>query len=402
MTTKNLQQAGIINERTSFRPLATLTIIGILLCVIQFRACYAAHVAQKTTVKQGENLTTIFKRLHINLKDASQLGHQYYHIARSLIPTSHLSIQTNSHHQVLTLQYTTPKGKLHTFQRHHHYFTHRLTDQNPKKTKIAYKVLKIEHRLALSAKHAEVNAQMLAELEHMFRGKINFKKDLQPGDRFEFLYQRHLLAAEFIHHKKVIRIMRYTHHRKTGYYTFKGYPANAHFLPYPVKFTRISSTFSWHRLDPVIHKIRPHLGVDFAAKKGTPIRSIADGKIVFVGYDGGFGKTVKIRYGSRYLALYGHMSRFAHIRRSQHVHKGQIIGYVGSTGWATGPHLHFGFYINGHPTNWLAMKLPRQGNIIPAINRKHFFAKAKFFLNQLHFHHMAQWAANNREINHPT
>ncbi|QHG92420.1 M23 family metallopeptidase [Coxiella endosymbiont of Amblyomma sculptum] len=129
------------------------------------------------------------------------------------------------------------------------------------------------------------------------------------------------------------------------------------FLRTPLqRYKRISSYFSYHRYDPILRKIKPHLGIDFAAPLGTPIKSIGDGQIVFLGYRGGYGKTIQVRYSRHCLALYGHMLKFAKVHLYSWVHKGEIIGYVGKSGWATGPHLHFGFYVNGKPQNWLSVQ----------------------------------------------
>lgn len=171
----------------------------------------------------------------------------------------------------------------------------------------------------------------------------------------------------------------------------------ARFLRAPLHYKRISSYFSYNRYDPVLHKIRPHLGVDFAAPLGTPIQSIGEGQIIFTGRDGGYGMTIKVRYGHHYLALYGHMLRFAKLHLNKWVHKGEIIGYVGKSGWSTGPHLHFGFYINGKPQNWLAMKLPKDQSI-PRKYEKPFLNTAKQLLAELHLHQDTQLASNNMKL----
>jgi murein DD-endopeptidase MepM/ murein hydrolase activator NlpD len=131
------------------------------------------------------------------------------------------------------------------------------------------------------------------------------------------------------------------------------------FLRSPVKFSRISSRFTTRRWHPILAKWRSHKGVDYAAPRGTPIRSSGDGKVTFRGTKGGYGKTVFIKHGSKYTTVYAHMSRFAKgIRNGKHVKQGQIIGYVGSTGLASGPHLHYEFRVNGVHRNPLTVKLP--------------------------------------------
>ncbi|WP_304985955.1 M23 family metallopeptidase [Coxiella-like endosymbiont] len=141
--------------------------------------------------------------------------------------------------------------------------------------------------------------------------------------------------------------------------------------------------------------------MDFAAPLGTPIKSIGEGQIVFTGHDGGYGRTIKVRYGHHYLALYGHMLRFSKPHLNEWVHKGEIIGYVGESGWTTGPHLHFGFYVNGKPQNWLAMKLPTDQSV-PQKYEKPFLNTAKQLLAELHLHQDTQLAANNTKLKNST
>jgi murein DD-endopeptidase MepM/ murein hydrolase activator NlpD len=132
------------------------------------------------------------------------------------------------------------------------------------------------------------------------------------------------------------------------------------FLRTPVEFARISSRFSLGRKHPILNKIRAHKGVDYAASTGTPVRAAGDGVIKLAARKGGYGRAIIIQHGGRYTTLYGHLSRYARsIKRGKHVKQGQIIGYVGMTGLATGPHLHYEFRVNGVHRNPLTVKLPK-------------------------------------------
>jgi len=127
---------------------------------------------------------------------------------------------------------------------------------------------------------------------------------------------------------------------------------NSVFLTAPIKFTRISDGYTLHRWHPILHISRPHYGIDYVAPTGTPIRAIANGRIIFAGWNGGYGKTIMIQHKHHYQSLYAHMSRIHYfLKPGQFVLKGQIIGYVGNTGLSTGPHLHFGLYKHGKAIN---------------------------------------------------
>ena len=161
-----------------------------------------------------------------------------------------------------------------------------------------------------------------------------------------------ILAAEFINRGKVYRALYFHDSDGGGYYTPEGDSLQRQFLLAPVKYTRISSGFSAARYHPILHIWRAHEGVDFAAPMGTRIEATADGKIAFAGVERGYGNVVIIRHSAHYSTLYGHMLHFArHLHRGEHVTQGQVIGYVGMTGWATGPHVHYEFRVNGVPRN---------------------------------------------------
>jgi murein DD-endopeptidase MepM/ murein hydrolase activator NlpD len=254
---------------------------------------------------------------------------------------------------------------------------------------------------------------MLAQLQTIFKNSVNFSRGVHRGDNFSFLYKEYyvngkkyrsgdIVAAEFIHDGKTYRAVRYQYSNgHIGYFTPDGHGLEARFLNAPLNYKRISSRFSLHRWDPVLHQVRAHLGVDYAARSGTPIKSIGDGNVIFMGREHGFGRMIKIRYDRHQVALYAHLNRYAHLQMHQFVHKGEIIGYVGESGWATGPHLHFGFYVDGKPCNWLAMKMPT-GQSIPARVRKQFLATSRQLFAQLQLYRDTQLAVNNAKIvKHP-
>lgn len=365
---------------------------------------------QTIVVTRGDTLADIFNRLKINQEDLLKLLKQN-ELLTVLYPHTKLVFQTNAYHQLMALQYplSTATNKILIFIRQGNNFIKKMKIQPLITTTLSYKSIVIQHSLIQDAKKSGLTSGIFSELQTIFGGKINFSSDLRRGDHFDFLYQENyihgkkyrngnIVAAEFIHLGKIEQAVRYTYPiDHTAYYNPNGRSMEARFLRAPLHYKRISSYFSYNRYDPVLHKIRPHLGVDFAAPLGTPIQSIGEGQIIFTGRDGGYGMTIKVRYGHHYLALYGHMLRFAKLHLNKWVHKGEIIGYVGKSGWSTGPHLHFGFYINGKPQNWLAMKLPKDQSI-PRKYEKPFLNTAKQLLAELHLHQDTQLASNNMKL----
>ncbi|MBI4688553.1 MAG: peptidoglycan DD-metalloendopeptidase family protein [Nitrospirae bacterium] len=213
------------------------------------------------------------------------------------------------------------------------------------------------------------------QFSDIFAWDIDFTSDLREGDVFkvaveglyldgEFKKYGNILSAEFINDGKVYRAYRFEHNGKADYYDADGKAFRKAFLKAPLNFRRVSSNFSMNRFHPVLKIYRPHHGLDYAAPAGTPVSAIGDGMVVFAGYKGGYGKLITIRHSNGYKTSYGHLSRIEKgIRNGSKVNQGDIIGYVGSTGIATGPHLHYEVRINNKPVNPLTVKL-QQGKSI--------------------------------------
>jgi murein DD-endopeptidase MepM/ murein hydrolase activator NlpD len=155
------------------------------------------------------------------------------------------------------------------------------------------------------------------------------------------------------------------------------------FLRMPVSFARISSRFNLRRKHPILNKIRAHKGVDYVAPMGTPMKAAGDGKIIFRNRKGGYGKTIILQHGNKYTTLYAHLSRYArHLKEGSRVKQGQIIGYIGKSGLATGPHLHYEFRVNGIHRNPLTVKLPA-ANPLPKADLAEFTSTIQPLLAQL-------------------
>jgi|GEM_PF-262627 len=235
--------------------------------------------------------------------------------------------------------------------------------------------------------------ELAVMLSEIYAWDIDFNFDIRKGDRFTILFEEkwqegrfygygRILAAEFVNHGERLRAVYYEGRKgKKGYYTPEGKSLQKQFLRSPLKFSRISSKFTYKRFHPILKAYRPHLGVDYVAPRGTPIHSAGDGKVIFAARKGGNGNFVKIRHNGTYMSGYLHLSRFARgIRKGKYVKQGQVIGYVGATGLATGPHLCYRFYKHGKFVNPLTVKFPSASPVpkkeIQAFrgNRDHFLA----------------------------
>lgn len=230
---------------------------------------------------------------------------------------------------------------------------------------------KIKHSLFAGAQRAGLPDAVTMRLASIFGWDIDFALDIRDGDRFTVIYEElwadgepvgagEVLAAEFVNQGRTHRALRFQDSSgKTGYYTPEGKPLKKTFFRTPVKFTRISSGFTQKRWHPVLKRSRPHRGVDYAAPTGTPVMATGDGTVVFRGWKRGYGNVVSLRHGQTYQTLYGHLSKFAKgLNTGDRVEQGDVIGYVGQTGLATGPHLHYEFHVNGVHRNPLTVKAP--------------------------------------------
>lgn len=242
----------------------------------------------------------------------------------------------------------------------------------------------IDSSLYLSAQQAGLSDRLILELAEMFGWDIDFTQDLQPGDRFAVVYNEisvdgekvrdgDILAAEFVNRGKVLRAVRYTDpNGRTGIYKPDGSSLRKAFNRNPLPVTRITSRFNPNRVHPIFKTVRPHRGVDYGAPTGTPVRVTGDGRVAFAGRQRGYGNVIIIDHGRGIRTLYAHLSRFApKLSAGQPVEQGKVIGYVGSSGWATGPHLHYEFQVNGKTKDPLTVALP-QAQSLPDAYKRHF------------------------------
>jgi murein DD-endopeptidase MepM/ murein hydrolase activator NlpD len=223
--------------------------------------------------------------------------------------------------------------------------------------------------------------QLALDLAEIFAWDVDFNTEIQRGDSFRvaveklkldgrFVRYGRILSAEFRRGERVLRAIRFEGSQGVGYYAPDGTPLRKAFLRSPLKFSRISSRFTRARFHPILRKTRPHLGVDYAARPGTPVMAAGNGVVTLAGWWGGYGKAVRIRHANGYETLYGHLSRIS-VRRGQRVNQGTPVGTVGSTGLATGPHLDYRMSRNGVFVNPLKVQSP-PAEPIPASEQQAF------------------------------
>ncbi len=262
----------------------------------------------------------------------------------------------------------------------------------------------IQSSLFAATDEAKIPDTVAVQLAEIFAGDIDFHRALRKGDRFSVVYETlegdgepmrsgRVLSAEFVNRGKTFQAMWFQNPpipgaegagvsgsgavpQKGGYYTLDGQSLRRAYLASPMEFSRVSSTFKM-RFHPILQKWRAHLGVDYAAPTGTAVRSVGDGVVEFAGVQNGFGNVVMVKHRNNHTTVYAHLSRIT-VRKGQSVSQGQNVGAVGATGWATGPHLHFEFRVNGAHQDPLT--LAKNSETIPvAASAKPLFDRAASF-----------------------
>lgn len=285
-------------------------------------------------------------------------------------------------------------------------FSHEVINRIPE-PHVTYAEGRIDSSLFLAGQKAGLSEAQIMELANIFGWDIDFILDIREGDTFNLIYEElfldgekykngRILAANFTNQGNTFSAVLYEHENgDSNYFTPEGDSMRKAFIRTPVDFARISSHFNLNRKHPILHKIRAHKGTDYAAAHGTPIKATGDGKIINARNKGGYGKTVIIQHGNQITTLYAHLSKYARgIQEGRRVKQGQVIGYIGSTGLASGPHLHYEFRVDGVHKNPLKVKLPH-ADPIPRDQIARFKLLTSKYLAQLNtFSESYQLAAN--------
>ncbi len=227
--------------------------------------------------------------------------------------------------------------------------------------------------LYIDGKNIGLSDSVIMQLTAIFAWDIDFTQNIRIGDRFKIIYEKleikgeyyktgRILAAEFVNQaNRYTAFLNTDNNGNNSYYSEKGHALQKTFLRNPVDSVRVSSRFNLKRKHPILNRIRAHKGVDYAAPIGTPIRATADGRVQYLGVKGGYGNTIELQHGGKYTTLYAHLSDYAKgLKIKSTVRQGQVIGYVGKSGLATGPHLHYEFRVNGEHRDPLTVKLPAE------------------------------------------
>ncbi len=328
-------------------------------------------------IKKGESLSTIFSTFDLSKIDlhrithASTLGKQFALIR----PGKDLIINTDYDGVLQQLIYK--KNAIETLEatRNGESFDIKVVKKPIEKRSFSAQAI-INSSLFLDGKDAGLSDKTIMQLANIFAWDIDFALDLHKGDHFTVVYEKlfvdgleinsgNIVSAEFVSQNKSYTTVKFEDGSgNASYFTPEGKSMRKAFLRTPVDFARISSRFNLKRKHPVLNRIRAHKGVDYAAKTGTKIKTTGDGKIIFRGRKGGYGRVVIVQHGQRYSSLYAHMSKFKKgLKVGSHVKQGNIIGYVGKSGLATGAHLHYEFRVNGVHRNPLTVKLPHANPI---------------------------------------
>ncbi|MDP2786787.1 MAG: peptidoglycan DD-metalloendopeptidase family protein [Pseudomonadota bacterium] len=323
-------------------------------------------------IGRGETLPSLLQRLGVNAEDRQEFisAVRQSKSIGGLIPGRSVLARVSSSGRLLLLRYLVSDTTLVSVNRIKESF--QVTQQTIQaEMRPIMRSGFVQGSLFGATDAADVPDKIASEMAEAFSGDIDFHKDLRRGDHFSVVYEAfyfdgqliktgRLLAAEFTNEDKAYRAVYFKDPQgRDGYYSAEGQSLKRAFLKSPMPFDRISSGFSVARLHPVLNIWRSHKGVDYAAPTGTPVRAVSDSVVSFVGKQGGYGNLIVLNHQSPYSTAYGHLSRFGKgIKRGGKVSQGQVIGYVGATGLASGPHLHYEFRINGDQRNPLAMKLP--------------------------------------------
>ena len=301
---------------------------------------------------------------------------------RQLSPGKNLTVRTGPQGELQTLVFPLNGGKDQALMIERRGDRFLASEQVlPMETQVVMKTGEIRYSLFGASDAAGIPDPVATQLADIFGGDIDFHRDLRKGDRFAVIYESvnylgravrsgRILAAEFINNGKTYRAAWFADpaggENSGGYYTADGKNIRKAFLRSPLEFSRITSGFTTARFHPVLQKWRAHKGIDYGAPTGTRVKATGNGVVEFVGVQGGYGKVIVLRHQSRYTTLYGHLSGFAPgLRKGNRVSQGDVIGFVGATGLASGPHLHYEFRVSDVHQNPLAMALPSAPPLMP-------------------------------------
>jgi murein DD-endopeptidase MepM/ murein hydrolase activator NlpD len=350
---------------------------------------------QYVRVRPGDTLSSIFKRAGLSSKTLQEVlnKNKYAKQLTRIKPGQEIQILAEDDHLSKMI---VPYSKLESLviERSHQQLISRI-EQQPTHTEDKLITATVQGTLYTTAKRHNIPFKLIQQMSSIFNREIDFAKDIRSGDQFTILYRAHYVENELINTGDILAVtytnkghtfqaIRYESNDTEGdYFSPDGRSLKQAFSRYPVQFSRISSMFSLSRMHPILHYRRPHQGVDLAAPTGTPVHATGDGRIETIEHHSTYGNVIKISHQNAYSSVYAHMHHFQKgLSRGSRVKRGQIIGYVGQTGLAEGPHCHYEFRINDLPINPSTVVLPRAA-AVPKHHLRKFKETAKNRLSQI-------------------
>ena len=326
---------------------------------------------KRAEIKRNDSLFSILKRLGIEEKNIVNLvNSDRSNLLAQIKIGKTLEVGINDSNIVISLNYikdfksgvrAEKSGEVYEIEEY---------ELNTEKYRV-FKNIEINNSLYADGIKEALPDSVIMDLVYIFGWDIDFVHDIRPGDSYSLIYEEvfvngekkldgDILIAEFINRDRTHTAIRYKlQNGFSEYFSLEGRNVKKAFLRSPVKFSYISSSYNLKRRHPILHKVRAHTGVDYAASRGTPVRTTGDGTVVFVGKKGGYGNLVEIKHTEDYSTRYAHLNKFhSKIKVGKKVKQSETIGYVGRTGTATGDHLHYEFRVNGKHTNPVTVKLP--------------------------------------------
>jgi murein DD-endopeptidase MepM/ murein hydrolase activator NlpD len=331
-----------------------------------------ARFWREERIQRGDTVASVLARLNVNdpaavayLLQAKDVRSLY-----QLIPGRSIRVVTTEDGGLESLSYVNTDGRRLHVKRGELGFS--ASEEVPSTEQwVMQSSGEIETSLFAATDVAGVPEMVAVQLAEIFSSDIDFHRDLRRGDRFSVVYEAlaadgefvgfgRVLSAEFVNQGNVFRAVYFRDSQgRSGYYTPDGRNMRKAFLRSPIEFSRVTSGFSNSRFHPVLKTWRAHKGIDYGAPTGTRVRATADGYVTFAGRKGGYGNMVTVRHPNGYSTLYAHLSGFAEgVRQGKRVIQGEVVGFVGSTGLATGSHLHYEFHVNGVHQNPMRLAMP--------------------------------------------
>jgi murein DD-endopeptidase MepM/ murein hydrolase activator NlpD len=310
------------------------------------------------TVRRGDNLSLIFNRAGFSDRDVVNVtSNDSTRTLRKIFPGQLIGFAASEENQLVAVRHIESSLQQTVYSKIDDTFVSEVIVRDPQ-VRVRTVALTIESSLFLAGDRADLSATIIMELASILGGVIDFALDPRKGDEIAILFEEHfldgekisdgnILATSYKTSRRTVDAYRYTDSQNvTGYYDGKGVSMRKAFLKAPLDFTRVSSSFNPNRLHPIYKTKRPHRGTDYAAPTGTPVYAAGDGRVVEAGYSRSNGNYLFIQHGEGFKTHYLHLNK-KRVARGDRVEQGQVIGTVGSTGAATGPHLHYEFLVNG-------------------------------------------------------